>query len=341
MKYITLAVIVALTGCDSPQPEQQPTETTEYNALSGNDTTPALPLVKTLKASAQVACVACSHDGRLIATGLLFDGIVIWNAESGELRKKLASGLTVKSVAFSPDDKQIAATGSFGGSSDVAVWDIQSGETVAEFELQSGSGTRVSFSPDGQRLAAADDSYTKVWNLENGAEEFMIEGISPVFSDNETLMTTGRKSGAKDNKYGVKAWNQSGKEQATMHGLAKLARFVAVNKDGLRIAAGSTNGEIKVWSADSGEQLMATGYSEPSMISSLNFSPDGRWLVTVSGKTFTMWDAETGEEFTTIEGKPSGFLLSDAGFTPDGKTLVVASTANVVLLWDASPLLAE
>lgn len=345
MKQVALLTLVAvLTGCDKePLPPDPVTPRGRASDEAGIEAiAPGLPHLKTVDAPSQVYCLAYSNDGRRIASGQIGKSISIWDAETGKLKQTIGPDVTVRSLAFSPDDKRLAATGWAGSEAGVAVWDIDSGEKLQEFSLQFGSGSKVEFSADGRRLAAADESYTKVWNLDTGDEEFMIEGKYPVFSSgNRKLFSSGWKSGLKTNEWGVKVWDATGNELAVMHGLPDPVAAVAISHDGLRIAAGSSAGMIKVWEAETRKELLTTGYEKPGRVSSVCFSPDARWLVSVCGSTFTIWDTNSGVEYATIEGKPRGFLLSAAEFSPDGKTLAVASSANVLLLWDAAPLLAK
>ncbi len=61
-----------------------------------------------------------------------------------------------------------------------------------------------------------------------------------------------------------------------------------------------------------------------SWVSSAQFSPDGKTVVTASGdKTARLWDAATGRELHVLRGHED--LVLSAQFSPDGKTVVTAS----------------
>jgi WD40 repeat protein len=58
---------------------------------------------------------------------------------------------------------------------------------------------------------------------------------------------------------------------------------------------------------------------------SISFSPDGRYLATVSSDgTATKWDSATGEEIVVYHG-PGG-PLEHVKITPDGKKMIIAGT---------------
>jgi WD40 repeat protein len=52
------------------------------------------------------------------------------------------------------------------------------------------------------------------------------------------------------------------------------------------------------------------------------FSPDGRWIVSASDDTLTVWDAETGAEIRTLVGDPGAVACR---FSPDKRWIVSTS----------------
>ena len=69
-----------------------------------------------------------------------------------------------------------------------------------------------------------------------------------------------------------------------------------------------------------------------SSVISVNFSPDGRTLVSGSWESIKLWNVETGEEIRTLQGH-DGWVYS-LNFSPDGKTLVSCSADNTIKLWN-------
>jgi len=67
-------------------------------------------------------------------------------------------------------------------------------------------------------------------------------------------------------------------------------------------------------------------------VTSVNFSPDGKTLVSVSrDNTIKLWNVETGEEIRTLKGH---YGVQSVNFSPDGKTLVSGSWDNTIKLWN-------
>ena len=68
-------------------------------------------------------------------------------------------------------------------------------------------------------------------------------------------------------------------------------------------------------------------------VSSAQFSPDGKWLLTASeDNTARLWDATTGQAL----GKPMQHepAVKSARFSPDGRWLVTASLGARARLWE-------
>lgn len=62
------------------------------------------------------------------------------------------------------------------------------------------------------------------------------------------------------------------------------------------------------------------------------FGPDGRTLVTMDGKEAKLWDAATGRLKYVLSGYEKN--LSSTAFSPDGKTVAVASADGTIKLWN-------
>jgi serine/threonine protein kinase len=91
------------------------------------------------------------------------------------------------------------------------------------------------------------------------------------------------------------------KTVVTLEGHSYYVNSVSFSPDGSRIVSGSHDETLKVWDAETGQEMLTLkGHSDGVM--SVSFSPDGRRIVSGShDETLKVWDAETGQETFTLE----------------------------------------
>ncbi len=139
----------------------------------------------------------------------------------------------------------------------------------------------------------------------------------------------------------IRAWQ-------TLDSQSEGVLAAAWTPDGQQLALGLKNGDIQLWQAQTGAlQTLLTGHTEA--IRQLQFSPDGRWLASVSALTgpldffapddgaygaVRLWDTGRGQLRTIFDGHSRGiFGLS---WSPDGARLATASADRTIRLWDVN-----
>ncbi len=107
---------------------------------------------------------------------------------------------------------------------------------------------------------------------------------------------------------------------------------VVFSPDGKTIASGSNDNTIKLWDAESGQELK-TFKGHSNTVFSVVFSPDGKTIVSGSNDdTIRLWDVASEKELKIFRGH-SGPVCSVA-FSPDGKVLASGGWDNVIRIWD-------
>jgi len=138
---------------------------------------------------------------------------------------------------------------------------------------------------------------------------------------------------------------QTGSWQATLvltH--TNIVDIVAWSPDGSKIAAGDRTGDLRVWDAATGADLL-TMSGHDGDVTSMAWSPDGSKIATVTDGSdnsaapwhgsVLIWDAATGANLHTLTGHTA--RLDSVSWSPDGTKVVSASPIDEsVRVWDAA-----
>jgi len=276
-----------------------------------------------------VRSVAISPDGRLVACGFLYEGIKVWEVDSGvPLRSLRGHAASVNSIAFSPDSQSLVS-----GSRDrtIKLWDVYAGHEVRTLESRDcGEIRAVTYSPDGLWLASGStDSIVRLWRVITGQEVQPMEGhegpvTSIAFSPDGRYIA----SGSLDRT--LKLWDsETGCAVKTFEGHTAGIDSVAYSPDGMRLVSGGEDKMVKVWDiASTREILTLTGHIND--VTSVAFSPNGELVAGGSlGQTIRIWNLSTGKLIKTLWF--SEISWHPVAFSPKGQWMALAS--RDVQLW--------
>ncbi|KAJ6452005.1 WD40 repeat-like protein [Mycena vitilis] len=122
---------------------------------------------------------------------------------------------------------------------------------------------------------------------------------------------------------------------AVLEGHTSMVLSVVFSPDGKHIVSGSGDRSVRIWDAESGEQLGDPLEGHTGVVKSVAFSPDGKHIVSGSSdKSLQIWDAESGEQLGgPLEGHTD--CVWSVAFSPDGKHIVSGSGDKSLRIWDA------
>jgi WD40 repeat protein len=281
-----------------------------------------------------------SLDDRQLAVGGAGPQAWIWQiAASRECRTLHAAeprSPHVRSLAFSPDSRLLAATAERG----IRLIDTEGGTEVARVVEPMASAF---FSRDGRRLFTYGTEgllSRPLWPPTRAAGSSLHLGHSDVALG----AGTGRFQGAAQSPGGdvvavvhdghahvlhlrerarpVELWPHPGMESIAC---SPDARWIATGT-GLRRTA-----SVRVWNARRGvleSELLLDG---PAAVA---FSPDGRWLVSSREQEYRFWEVGSWKPGRTIPSERGLRVPGSLAFTTDGRLLAIVSSRSAVRLVD-------
>lgn len=336
----------------------------------------------------KVTSVSFSPDGRTLVSTSLDKTIKIWDynqkeiiqsweghsgaiyranfSQSGKLIATSSADKIVKIWSFEKINKLI------GGSHRLRWAKRYQNRSNNEINLKQKSsfpGNSVSFSPDGNKIAASNiDYHFKIFNIrgdtlktrpntrEHGSIDsfsFSPDGktivwitdkaltIQPLNGDSISIKEPGAGGiGISFNSNGksfittaLKLWSIDGKLIDTFEdkfqGHTDQVLDVSFSPNGQIFASASADKTVKLWRKDGTFLETFTGHE--GEVTSVSFSPDGRTIASAStDKTVRIWNLN-GTLRRTLRGHED--MVNSVSFSPDGQMLATASHDTTVKLW--------
>lgn len=274
-----------------------------------------------------------------------FLGVKAWDATSGAELFTLGDDVDrIPEIQFSSDGTRIIALSydseqrEYG---EAKVWDASSGKELFTLGGHSCGVYTAQFSPDGTRIATlswALESGTPcgapiVWDTASGSEVFTLNGhvddvSSVTFSPDSTRIVSECWVDEM-----ARIWDA--KSGALLFTLTDCLPRPGMNFNatGTRLVGTSTDGSVKVWDAETGEELLSlNGHS--SAVSGAILNRDGTLVVTDSvDNTVKVWDANSNTYASTLRSHSGG--VSSALYSPNGARIVTVSDDSTARVWIA------
>lgn len=285
-------------------------------AVMGTAAQSALNQGRLIGHEAMVNAVSFSPDGAWVVTAAEDGTARVWDARRCAELFKLTHEGTVRSAAYSQQGSRIVTT---SDDKTARVWDGVSGVELIKLHHDDAVTSAV-FHPDGKRiLTASEDGTARVWRTADGIELVRLEHTRPFTSQT-----------------GMRVVAAAGIASPNTENWRLPVTIAAFSGDGSRIVTASVDRSVRVWDAQSGEEIARVDHD--GSIESAALSSDGQRVMTLSTDgTARVRDVATGEILTRFGG--AGTFKEDrslrcAACSPDGMRLVSGSD-RIVRIWDA------
>lgn len=271
-----------------------------------------------------VNVVACSADGKLIASGGEDSKTILWDVAS---RKQIAAaegGGAVQALAISPDGSRIASGERYHK---VKLLEA-SGKEVKTLEGHQAAIIALAFTPDSKTLISFSlDGGMRFWDAATGAAKG--ETQTPRDSYAAGAFSADGRWFAGGSSGNLHLYNIALKKPALKLQPGKPVRAVAFSPDGKTLAAALGDSTVRTFATADGKALGTTPNVEGN---GLAFSPDGS-KIAVAGhdNEVKVIDAASMQVLASMKGHDR--TVRSVCFLPDGRSVVSGSFDKTVRIW--------
>jgi WD40 repeat protein len=239
---------------------------------------------------------------------------------------------SINAILFSADGRLVVTAGSDGTA---RLWEAATGREIRAFRGHTGSVNSAAFSPDGKQVVtASDDGALRLWDVATGRMLHRLSAhrggtLAALFSpDGRLLASAGRDSTAR--VWDLGDWSQLHEfknDSGAVHDLG-------FSSDG-RYLATAWGRSTTIWDPTFGRQVQALP-PQGHDVNRVEFSPDGRRLLTVSGDegVIRIWDLVRARVLQTLQ--VSGVVLRSAAFCGGNERVVGSGNDGRSRVWNVA-----
>ncbi|HTH51864.1 MAG TPA: WD40 repeat domain-containing protein, partial [Pyrinomonadaceae bacterium] len=256
-------------------------------------------------------------------------------AQTAELVVRTGHQHEVRSVAFSPDGRQVVTCGVWNG---CKLWDTRTGQELRTIdgpknaEIPSNVAA-VFFHPDGRRAFTLNGGRIRTWDAATGkllttfgkTGEFDVVAISPDGSKFAVVRLSRATMAMIDANSGTELITLEHESNFVWERVERLA----FSPDGSILAGGGPDNFVRLWSTATGKQLGEALKDHTRRITALAFSPDGALLASSSddGKIL-LWNMLSRQMVGGFDAN-----VQAIAFSSDGKELIGGDGAGLLRKW--------
>jgi len=293
---------------------------------------PAPP--KVYSTAIPVTALAISEDGTILASSGYHE-VLLWSLEGegpATLKARISNvAQRVHGLAFHRRENWLAvASGTPGQLGEVKLFNLQSGEVIADLLVSEDEMFDVKFSPDGRRLASCGaDGLIAIFSCdENGTWQSMLiedhaDWVNSIaWSPDGTMLVSASRD--KTSKVFDSA---TGKLLITYNGHAQNVSAAVFTTDGNRVASAGDDKKVQIWTISDAKQEREIKAARSEIAGIENYSENK--LITFSADNLIrVHDCDDGKNINTIDA-PSQWI-SSLTLSPDQQTVFFGDHAGQI-----------
>ncbi|KAL3140994.1 hypothetical protein ABBQ32_005511 [Trebouxia sp. C0010 RCD-2024] len=277
-----------------------------------------------------VQIVSWSPDAAMLASGDQNGVIWLWQPKTGEtIGACRGHTKCIMSMAWEPAHIQMPCKRFVSASQDgtAKVWDANTRRCVFTLSGHTRPVTCVKWGGDGFIHTSSRDGSIMVWDAKTGARAQTLQGHGHWVNTLALSAEYALRTGPFDHTGTAPSDPAEAKEAA-------LRRYqTACGSSPERLVSGSDDFTMFLWQPSVSKKPLQRMTGHMQLINQVQFSPDGRWIVSASfDKAVKLWDGVKGTFITTFRGHVRP--VYQVSWSSDSRLVVSASSDSTLKVWN-------
>lgn len=279
-----------------------------------------------------VLCVSWSPDAQMIVTGGMDGALWLWDPKTGN-PIGCCKGHTkwITAVAWEPAHMALPCRRFVSGSKDttIKVWDAQTRRCLMSMSSHTLAVTSMRWGGDGHIYSSSRDCSVNVWDAQEGRLVRSLKGHGHWVNTLALSAEYALRTGAYDHTASAPSDLKEAQSKA-------VQRYEAARGGRPeRLASGSDDFTMFLWEPSTSSKPIARMTGHLQLINQVQFSPDGRWLVSASfDKSIKLWDGVKGTFAATFRGHVGP--VYQIAWSSDSRMFVSGSKDSTLKVWEVA-----
>jgi WD40 repeat protein len=255
-------------------------------------TLPRLSTSPTLPFKSSVDNITYSPDSKYLGISTEGKEVAVYDSIANRMLAKDTLPSLLKSIAFTPDSQHFISS---DGGGNIQAWDVPGWQPLEDASQKYPQASSLAGSTDYLALGVKD----KINLLDANGDDNL--PVIDALGENSLLAfnTDGSWLASTDSSGKIQLWKyQDGKFADMSSLLREQAESLAFNPDGSRLAVGTAQNVFLIDTA-SGKEIARIPYRDA--VTGVAFSPDGKYLTTVSSNVLQRWELAKIEQIKSTE----------------------------------------